>query len=116
MEPGIFRETVEIQKKGYAEDDIGNQATVGNLYYRCRAYVNNLSGTEYWAAAQVQAEETVVFTVRYCSKIQKMNTVEYGILWKGQYFNITSIDNVMNRNETVKIRGVRKQNAKKNRN
>lgn len=115
MDPGLYRERIKIYKARYKEDDIGNQIKEDVDYYQCRAYVNNLSGTEYWAAAQVQAEETVVFTVRYCSKIQAINTVEYSILWKGQYFNITSIDNVMNKNEAVKIRGVRKQNVKKNR-
>lgn len=116
MDPGIFRERIEIRKTEYTEDDVGNSIPADSRYYICRAYVNNLSGTEYWAAAQVQAEETVVFTVRYCSKIRDMNTLEYSVLWNGQYFNITSIDNVMNKDETVKIRGVRKQNGKKNRN
>lgn len=116
MDAGMFRETIEICVTEYTEDDIGNKIPEDRTYYKCRAYVNNLSGAEYWAAAQVQAEETVVFTVRYCRMIRNMNTLEHKILWKGREYNITSIDNVMNRNETVKLRAVRRENGKKKRN
>lgn len=116
MDPGMFREIIEIRVMGYTEDDVGNQIPTNETYYQCRAYANNLSGAEYWAAAQVQAEETVVFTVRYCRMIRNMNTLKYDILWNGQVFNITSIDNVMNKNETVKIRAVRRGDVKKNSN
>ena len=113
VDPGVYREVIVIEKSGYTEDEIGNRIPSRSPYYRCRAYVNNLSGTEYWAAAQVQAEATVVFTVRYCRCFRDMNTREYSVLWNGNVNNITSIDNVMNKNETVKIRAVRREDGKK---
>lgn len=116
MDPGMLREAVEIWKTGCKADEIGNQIPEKNLYYKCRAYVNNLSGTEYWAAAQVKAEETVVFSIRCCKKVRDMNVLEYSITCNGQSFNITSIDNVMNKNETVKIRAVRRTNGEKSEN
>ena len=108
IDAGAFREIIEIQKCRYTEDSIGNQESIKEIYYRCRAYVNNLSGNEYWAAAQTHAEDTVVFTLRYCKKLQNMDTKSYSILWEGNDYNILSIDNVQNKNEIVKIRANRR--------
>ena len=113
IDAGAFREVIEIQKCRYTADAIGNQKPIKEIYYRCRAYVNNLSGAEYWAAAQVQAEATVVFTVRCCRKIRDMDSLGYSVLWNGDEYDITSVVDVMNRHETVKIRATRRKNVKK---
>lgn len=109
MNPGVYREVIEIQKSSYTEDDIGNQLPVWEPYFRCRAYVNHLSGSEYWEAAQVHAENTVVFMLRFSKKIEMMNTTEYQIVWRNKAYNITFIDNIQNKNETVKIRAVARE-------
>lgn len=106
--PGTLRDMIEIWRSERTEDGIGNSLLADVPYYKCRAYVNNLYGAEYWAAAQVNAEETVVFTVRCCQKVREMGTLGCYVLWKGKRFNILSIDNVMNKNETVKIRATAK--------
>lgn len=109
MNPGAYRQTIQIMKNGYTTDDIGNQVEAREPYLRCRAYVNNLSGREYWEAAQAQSENMVVFTLRYCRALLSMNTLEYRILWGDKEYNITSIDNVQNKNETIKIRAIAKE-------
>ena len=48
MNAGAYREPVTIEKNGYTEDDIGNQIAAWTEYYRGYAYMNNLSGSEYW--------------------------------------------------------------------
>ena len=37
----------------------------------------------------------------------------YSVLWNGDEYDITSVDDVMNRHETVKIRATRRKNVKK---
>lgn len=109
MNAGAYREKVIIEKNVFSEDDIGNQKPIWKEYYRGFAYVNNLSGSEYWAAVQTQSQNTVVFTFRYHPLLREMNTKEYRILHRGREYNITSIDNVQYRNETIKIRATAKE-------
>lgn len=73
-------------------------------YYTCSAYVNNLSGKEYWEAAQVNAQKDIYFIIRYCSEVSAMDTEHYRILFRGQVYNITFLDNVKYQNKTLKIR------------
>lgn len=108
MNPGAYRQTIWIMKNGYTTDDVGNQVAAKEPYLRCHAYVNNLSGKEYWEAAQAQSENTVIFTLRYCKALSDMNTREYAILWDGKEYNIASIDNVQYKSETIKIRATAK--------
>lgn len=109
MNAGAYREPVTIEKSGYTEDEIGNQVAAWVEYYRGYAYMNNLSGAEYWEAAQTQAQNTVMFILRYHPLLDAMNTKEYRLLHRGREYNITSIDNVQYKNETVKIRATVKE-------
>ena len=109
MNAGAYRELVVIEKSGYAEDDIGNQIPSWTEYYRGYAYMNNLSGSEYWEAAQTQSQNTIMFVFRYHPLLGAMNTKEYQLMHRGKAYNITSIDNVQYKNETVKIRATAKE-------
>ena len=109
MNAGAYREPVVIEKNSYTQDEIGNQVEVWKEHYKGYAYMNNLSGTEYWEAAQTQSQNTVIFVLRYHPQIADMNTREYRIVHGGKAFNITSIDNVQYKNETVKIRATEKE-------
>lgn len=109
MNAGAYREPVTIEKSIYVEDDIGNQCASWAEYYKGYAYINNLSGSEYWEAAQTHAENTMMFFLRYHRLFREMNTKEFRITWKKEQYNITSIDNVQNKNETVKIRAVKRE-------
>ena len=53
------------------------------------AYYRQLSGREFFAAATVNAEESVMFTVNYRTDIDTEMMIEYN----GEYFQITRIDN-----------------------
>ena len=66
--------------------------------------MNNLSGKEYWEAAQVNAQKDVFFLIRYCSEVAEMDTEHYRIVFRGQVYNITFLDNVKYQNRTVKLR------------
>ena len=73
-------------------------------YYTCHAYVNNLSGKEYWEAAQLNAEKEVFFLIRYCSEAAAIDTEHFRIIFREQIYNITFIDNVKYQNKTIKLR------------
>lgn len=109
MNAGAYRESVTIEKHTITEDEIGNQQAAWAEYYKGYAYMNNLSGSEYWEAAQTQSQNTVMFILRYHPLLAKMDTKQYRLLHRGQAYNITSIDDVQYRHETVKIRAMKKE-------
>lgn len=68
------------------------------------AGMNNLYGKEYWTAKQYGAENTIEFTIRYCAcpDLSQKDRIKFN----GRVFNITSVDNVQYKNETIKIKAV----------
>ena len=100
----LMRERFTIQKSEAGTDKNGNHILNWADYYSCAAYVNNLSGKEYWEAAQVNAQAEVNFVVRHCSEVAGMDTEHYRILFREQIYNISFIDNVQYKNKIVKIR------------
>ena len=109
MNAGAYRETVIIEKNSFKTDDIGNQVSIWKEYYKGYAYMNNLSGSEYWEAAQTQAQNTVMFILRYHPLMDTMNTKEFRMIHHEKVYNIISIDNVQYKNETIKIRATKKE-------
>ncbi|MCM8710806.1 phage head closure protein [Clostridium sp. SYSU_GA19001] len=66
------------------------------------AAVSNLNGREYFAAAAVQAEKTVKFTVRFFKDI----TESMRISFDGKQYNITAIDNIKYANKFIEIKAM----------
>lgn len=99
-----MRERITIQKSKAARDKNGNHTLVWEDYYSCAAYVNNLSGDEYWAAAQVNAQTDLYFVIRYCSEVADLDGEHFRIRFRGQIYNISFVDNVQYQNRSLKLR------------
>lgn len=104
MALGEWKERITIQKSTLKTDKTGNHVLFWEDYYTCFAYVNNLSGKEYWEAAQVNAQKEIFFLIRYCSETASMDTEHYRILFREQIYNITFLDNVKYQNKILKLR------------
>ena len=101
---GEWKERITIQKSSPGNDKAGNHVLVWEDYFFCSAFVNSLSGKEYWEAAQINAQKDMYFIIRYCSEAADMDTEHYRILFRGQVYNISFIDNVRYQNRTLKLR------------
>ena len=99
-----MRERIIFQRNTATKDKNGNRILSWEDVYSCAAYANNLSGTEYWAAAQTNSETDMYFVVRYCSELKNINSENYRIIFRDEAYNITFIDNVQYANKTIKIR------------
>ncbi len=104
MALGEWKDKIIIQKSVAGNDKAGNHVLEWQDHYTCHAYVNDLSGSEYWEAAQQGVEKEVFFLIRYCSEVAIMDTEHFRILFRGQVYNITFIDNVKYQNKTLKLR------------
>lgn len=106
MDAGAYSQKITIEKLTHGYDEIGNPVEKWKPYKKTYAYMNGLSGKEYWEAATLNAENTVDFVCRWKKFFNLMDTTNYRIVWKGKTFNIKTIDNVQFKNEIVKIRAV----------
>ncbi len=96
-----------IQETHTEIDSIGNHTSVWEDYYTCHAYANGLSGSEYYAAKQINSETEISFIIRYCDKVASLTSDKYRIIFNGEIYNISYVDNVQFKNKTLKLRAKR---------
>lgn len=108
METGAMNCRITIQERMEPVTNAnGLQEETWSDHYLCWAYVNNLSGREYWAAHAVQAEDTVVFTLRYCKVAAAINTKDHRIVFEGAVYDILFVDHVRHEKDVIKIKARR---------
>lgn len=87
IDPGQLNQRVQLQTRSTGTDALGqaNSAwvTVASLW----AQALPLRGREFFAAAQVQQEHAVKFTLRWRADI----TLTARIVWQGQPYDITGV-------------------------
>ena len=84
MQIGTMRERILIQKRAVHTDSIGNHTSSWEDYEKRWAYANHLSGSEYWAAAQVQAQDSLYFLNRRAKRTLQLDTVNLRIQFRDQ--------------------------------
>ena len=75
-------------------------------FYENYAYINSLSGSERYMAAQVEADKTIRFALRWHKDLDSVKPKYFRIIFAGRPYTITFVDNVQFKNETVKIDAV----------
>lgn len=108
MNAGMLKKLVTIEQYVNGFDEIGNPSQEWVTYKKSYAYINGLSGSEYWEAANIKQENTVEFTFRWKPFFDNLNTKQFRINFQGSIYDINSIDNVQFRDKTVKIKAVTK--------
>lgn len=91
----IQRLITEINENGFEIEQWQNYKSVW-------ASIANLHGREYYAAAAINAENTMKFIIRYTEGIE--NSMR--IFFKYKTYNIISIDNIKYRNQYIEIKAV----------
>lgn len=104
MKIGQWRQRIVVQKNQMTRDKNGNQRNEWTDYFTCWAYVNNLSGKEYWEAAQVNQQESLFFLVRYCRELRGIDSTKYRIIFRSEIYNIILVDFMQYQNRTIKLR------------
>ncbi len=103
----LMRDRITLQKSSVKQIRSETIRQSGEDVYSCAAYANNLSGKEYWAAKQLNAQSELDFIIRYCSEVAALDSEHYRIRFRGDLYNITFIDNVQYKNKSVRIRAER---------
>lgn len=116
MNAGAYNRRITIQKRKTERGRNLITQEAWEDYYTNYAYMNKLSGSEFWAAAEVASQSTVRFTMRWHEKLEAVNTKDFRIVVgkkedaqgtsNVRIFNITNVDDVKFRHESVKLSGV----------
>jgi len=102
VEIGDLRHRITFQKLTTSVNENGFEVETWEDFKTVWAAASNLHGREYFAAAAIQAENTVKFTIRY---LPDMDTT-MRILFQGKQYNITSIDNIKYQNRYMEIKAM----------
>lgn len=104
MDIGKLKHRIIIQRGEDFEDEKGVSKTQWLNIATVWASVNNLHGKEYWEAKKYEAENTVEFVIRYsaCKDI----CINDRIVFKDIVYNISAIDNILYKNEVIKIKAM----------
>lgn len=106
MRAGLRRNRITIESKEITRNEIGEEVISwipiangagGKEWARAKP----IRGAEFFAAAQLQAEQIVTFTISYRPGI--LETMR--ITWNGEHYDITGIINVNGANIDLELMG-----------
>lgn len=105
MKIELLNTQVTFQRNEVAVDAAGNHLSSWRDYYSCHA---TLGGETANKTEQAQAGTTVdhgdaSFTVRYCKALDAVTTTGYRIAFRDELFDITSIDHMNLKRESLKF-------------
>jgi SPP1 family predicted phage head-tail adaptor len=102
VEIGSLNKRIIFQEYTTTENEMGDSISTWVDFATVWASVTNLSGREYFAAMQVQAENTVKFTIRCNKNIDETMR----IIFEGNNYNINFIDNIKYGNKFMEIKAL----------
>ena len=104
MEVALLNVKVTFQKNEIVTDDIGNHKNAWTECYSCHATVSGENGSESAVAGTTVDNADIAFTVRYCKAVDGFTADGYRILFRGEIYNILSIDHMNYKKKSVKFR------------
>lgn len=99
MRAGRLRHRLTLQSKTYTANAYGEQVVTWSDEATVWGAIEPLSGREYFAQSQIQAEATVRIVIRYYSTIDETWRVKHG----GLYYNIVDVLNHDLRNRMMTL-------------
>lgn len=102
----VRRRTITIQSKIDTEDEIGNPIEVWSNWKTVKAEQTSLWGQEYYAAAAVGQEETVVFTLKHVAFLDALDSVQHRLIYDGKAYDIKHIDPLKDDGMWLKVKAI----------
>lgn len=99
LEAGRLDKRVTLQAHGITQDANGTPVEGWSDVATVWAAVEPLSGREFFAAAQVQAEQMQRITIRYRTGV----TTAMRVTWAGRVFDITAVIDWRERHEALQL-------------
>lgn len=104
MEIAALNVKIMFQKNEAVVDGIGNHMNVWRDYFSCHATVSGEGGREMAVAGLTVPEVDIHFTVRFCRAVAAVTCTEFRICFRGELYDILSIDHLNFRNRALKLK------------
>ena len=104
MKVSLLNEKILFQKSVVVSDAIGNRKNAWEDYYSCFATIGGESGNEKSEAGQIVDGASITFTVRYCIQLVDIVSTGFRILFRGEIYNILSVDHMNYKKKSLKFR------------
>lgn len=99
-----YNKKIEVQLLTETEDEIKQQITGWETFFRPWAEVKCTGGREYYAAAQTNSENDMTFKIRWSRKIAGKLTSVLRIVYDGIIYNVVHIEDVNEQHREFVIR------------
>lgn len=97
-----LRIPVTFQYKTVTKDKYMNQITAWTDYFKCYATIGTASGYES-SGVVINPQESLDFTCRWCTELDVVESTKYRILVYGKYYNITYINPMGYKHNSIKF-------------
>lgn len=104
MKVSLLNEKILFQKSAYVLDAIGNRKNDWEDYYSCFSTIGEEGGKEKSEAGQTVDGTIITFTVRYCNQLADIMSTGFRILFRGEIYNILSVDHMNYKKKSLKFR------------
>lgn len=104
MKISLLNEKILFQKNSVVSDVIGNRKNVWEDYYSCFATIGGESRNEKSEVGQTIDDVGITFTVRYCKQLVDIVSTGFRILFRGEIYNILSVDHMNYKKKSLKFR------------
>jgi len=104
MKVSLLNKKILFQKSAVVSDAIGNHKKAWEDYYSCFATIGAESGNEKSEAGQTVDGASITFTVRCCSQLVDIVSTGFRILFRGEIYNILSVDHMNYKKKSLKFR------------
>jgi len=102
MDASQLRSRIKIMSPTKTQDEYGQATIVWVLLAELWVNVMAVRGREFFAAAQINQETTVKFTIRYRADITTLNRIEYD----GKGYDITGVIPLAGRKEWLELMAI----------
>lgn len=105
MKISLLNERITFERNAVVVDKVGNHKNTWTEYFTCYAYAGSSSykQKESEEAGVIHSEDALVFSVRWCSELSDLTTTNYRIRFRGEVYNIQSIDRMNYQKKSLKI-------------
>lgn len=100
----VRKHKIIIQKKVTSENIRGDHIEDWTDWKTLRAERSTLYGRDYYAAATVSQEQTIILTVKYVQFLEEVDTVKYRIIYQNKPYDIKQIDFIQDDGMFAKIK------------
>lgn len=104
MKIALLNEKIVIQKSVVQSDSIGNRKNAWEDYYSCFATIGGEGGNEKLEAGQTVERVIITFSMRYCDKLVDIMSTGFRIQFRGEIYNILSVDHMNYKKKSLKFR------------